>query len=68
MAYQLDKLAVKDDTIPLDWTVNTMSNTLHSTVTGGLVDNMQLPSADDGASSLVVDMQQRSADDGAGPN
>ena len=50
MAYQLDKLAMTDNTIPLDWTVDTMSITLNSTVTSGLVDDMQLLSADDGAS------------------
>ena len=42
MAYHLEKLAIKEDTIPLDWTVDTMSITLNSTVTSGLVDEMQL--------------------------
>ena len=51
MVYQLDKLAMKDNTIPSDWKLDTMSITLISTVTSG----------------LVVDMQLRSADDGAGP-
>ncbi len=42
MLYQLDKLAVDDDTISSEWTVDTMSLTLNSTVTGDLVDEMQL--------------------------
>jgi hypothetical protein len=42
MSYQLDKLAVDDDTISSEWMVDTMSLTLNSTVTGDLVDEMQL--------------------------
>jgi hypothetical protein len=42
IAYQLNKPTVPEDDLPSDWTVDTMRIMLNSTVTGSLIDDMQL--------------------------